>query len=369
MQSLRVALGDRAYPIHVGPGLLDAPDLFAPHLGTTAAVVTNERVAPIYLERLARTLARAGARVVPVVVPDGEQHKDWRTLDLVLDALLAARCDRGVTVVALGGGWSATSRDSPRRSISAASLSCRSRPRCLRRSTRRSGARPRSTTSAARTWLALSTSRVPSSPTSDTLSTLPERELRAGLAEVIKHGLILDEAFVASLEQNMGMLLARDAPALSRAVLRSCELKAQVVAADEREQGLRAILNFGHTFAHAIEAGLGYGSWVHGEAVAAGMAMAAELSLRAGLIGADDARRARALVAAAGLPVAGPAELSADRYLELMSVDKKAAGGRIRFILLEAIGRALMRDDIPAELVRTVIDGCSGRGTAAFHAA
>ena len=369
MQSLRVALGDHDYPIHVGSGLLDAPDLFAPHVRTTAAVVTDERVAPLYLERLSRTLADAGARVVPVVVPDGEQHKDWRTLDRVLDALLAARCDRGVTVVALGGGvvgdLAGFAAAVYQRGVSYLQV-----PTTLLAQVD-SSVGGKTAINHPRGKNMVGAFHQPRAVIADvdTLSTLPERELRAGLAEVIKHGLILDEPFVASLEQSMGLLLARDANALSRAVLRSCGLKAQVVAADEREQGLRAILNFGHTFAHAIEAGLGYGSWVHGEAVAAGMIMAAELSLRAGLIGADDARRARALVAAAGLPVAGPAGLSADRYLELMSVDKKAAGGRIRFILLEAIGRAVMRDDIATELVRSVIDRCSARGTAAFHAA
>ena len=369
MQSLRVALGDRAYPIHVGPGLLDAPELFAPHLGATAAVVTNQRVAPIYLERLTRTLARAGARVVPVVVADGEQYKDWRTLDQVLDAMLAARCDRSVTVVALGGGvigdLAGFAAAVYQRGVAFLQV-----PTTLLAQVD-SSVGGKTAINHLRGKNMVGAFHQPRAVIADvsTLSTLPERELRAGLAEVIKHGLILDAAFVAWLEQNMGKLLERKAPALSRVVLRSCELKAEVVAADEREQGLRAVLNFGHTFGHAIETGMGYGAWVHGEAVGAGMVMASELSLRAGLITADDARRARSLVAAAGLPVAGPAELSADRYLELMSVDKKAAGGRIRFILLEAIGRALMRDDIPAELVRTVIDGCSGRGTAAFHAA
>jgi 3-dehydroquinate synthase len=369
MHSLRVALGDRAYPIHVGPGLLDSAELFAPHLGATAAVVTNERVAPFYLERLVGTLARAGARVVPIIVPDGEQHKDWRTLDQVLDALLAARCDRSVTVVALGGGVigdlagfaaAVYQRGVPFLQVPTTLLA--QVDSSVGGKTAINHLRGKNMVGAFHQPRAVIADV-------DTLSTLPERELRAGLAEVIKHGLVLDAPFVAWLEQDMGKLLARDAGALSRAVLRSCELKAQVVAADEREQGLRAILNFGHTFAHAIEAGMGYGSWVHGEAVGAGMVMATELSLRAGLIGADDARRPRALVAAAGLPVVGPAELSAERYLELMSVDKKAAGGRIRFILLEAIGRARIRDDIPPELVRSVIDDCSGRGAAAFRPA
>jgi 3-dehydroquinate synthase len=175
--------------------------------------------------------------------------------------------------------------------------------------------------------------------------------LRAGIAEVIKHGFILDLEFVAWLEQNMHRLLAREHEALEHAVRRSCELKAQVVAADERETGLRAILNFGHTFGHAIEAGVGYGEWLHGEAVGTGMVMAAELSARVGTLARADAERVKALIARAGLPMKGP-DVGADRYLELMQVDKKAEGGRLRFVVLEGIGRARLRADIDSRLVK-----------------
>jgi 3-dehydroquinate synthase len=187
-----------------------------------------------------------------------------------------------------------------------------------------------------------------------TLDTLPDRELKAGLAEVIKHGLILDGVFLAWLEGNVARLLARERTALEHAVRRSCELKAQVVAADERESGARAILNFGHTFGHAIELGAGYGEWLHGEAVAAGMVMAAELSARAGTLARADVARVRALLASAGLPVSGP-RFDTGRYLELMQGDKKAAGGRLRFILLDALGKASMRGDLDPQLVRQSI--------------
>jgi len=187
-----------------------------------------------------------------------------------------------------------------------------------------------------------------------TLDSLPVRELRAGLAEVIKHGCVLDLQFVAWLEANMERLLARDRAALSHAVRRSCELKAQVVAADEREGGLRAILNFGHTFGHAIEAGAGYGEWLHGEAVAAGMVMAVELSVRTGTLRREDAERIRDLIARAGLPVRGPA-LPVERYLELMQVDKKAADGRVRYVLLEGLGRAALRGDLDPALIHESI--------------
>jgi 3-dehydroquinate synthase len=187
-----------------------------------------------------------------------------------------------------------------------------------------------------------------------TLDTLPDRELRAGLAEVIKHGFVLDLQFIGWLEANIGKLLSRDRAALSHAVRRSCELKAQVVAADERETGLRAILNFGHTFGHAIEAGVGYGKWLHGEAVASGMVMAAELSARAGTLRREDAARVKAIIERAGLPVRGPA-LPLEKYLELMQVDKKAAGGKLRFILLEGLGRAALRGDLEIGLIRESI--------------
>ncbi|MBI3375973.1 MAG: 3-dehydroquinate synthase [Betaproteobacteria bacterium] len=368
MQTLRVALGDRGYPIHVGPGLLESADLFAPHLGATAAVITDALVAPLHLERLARTLERAGARVVSIVVPDGEQHKDWRTLDRVLDELLASRCDRSVTVVALGGGvvgdLAGFAAAIYQRGVAFIQV-----PTTLLAQVD-SSVGGKTAINHARGKNMVGAFHQPRVVVADvgTLATLPGRELRAGLAEVIKHGLILDASFVAWLEDDMPKLLAGDAAALTRAVLRSCELKAQVVVSDEREQGLRAILNFGHTFAHAIEAGMGYGAWVHGEAVGAGMVMATELSLRAGLIGPQDARRPSALISAAGLPVAGPAGLSPERYLELMSVDKKAAGGRIRFVLLEAIGRAVIRGDIPPGLVCDAIQGCTARGTASSAA-
>jgi 3-dehydroquinate synthase len=187
-----------------------------------------------------------------------------------------------------------------------------------------------------------------------TLDTLPERELKAGIAEVIKHGLILDRAFLEWLEASMGKLLARDRDALGHAVRRSCELKAQVVAMDEREGGARAILNFGHTFGHAIELGAGYGEWLHGEAVAAGMVMAAELSARMGGLAGADVGRVRALLERAGLPVRGP-RFSGARYLELMEGDKKAAGGKLRFVLLDAIGKASLRSDVDSHLVEQSI--------------
>ncbi len=356
MPALRVELGARAYPIHIGAGLLDDATLYAPHIGGGAvAVVTNAVVAPLYLERLERALRAGGARsLTKVMIADGEQAKDWRSLEQVFDTLLEARCGRDTLMVALGGGVvgdlagfaaAVYQRGVPFLQVPTTLLAQVD-----------SSVGGKTAINHARGKNMVGTFHQPLAVVADvaTLDTLPERELRAGIAEVIKHGFILDAAFVAWLEANIEKLLARDRDALAHAVRRSCELKAQVVAADERETGLRALLNFGHTFGHAIEAGLGYGEWLHGEAVAAGMVMAAELSVRTGSLAAADAVRVRALLERAGLPVRGPV-LGAERYLELMQVDKKAARGRVRFVLLEAIGRASLRDGVDESLVREAL--------------
>jgi shikimate kinase / 3-dehydroquinate synthase len=351
MQPLSVVLGERSYPIHIGAGLLDDARLYAPHLGSgRVAVVTNATVAPLYLERVQRAVEQAGPRVVPIVVEDGEQAKSWVTLDRVFDALLAARCGRDSVIVALGGGvvgdlagFAAAIYQRGIPVIQVPTTLLAQVDSSVGGKTAINHPRGKNMVGAFHQPLAVIADVA-------TLDTLPDRELRAGIAEVIKHGFILDLNFVDWLEANIGKLLARDRAALGHAVRRSCELKAQVVAADEREAGLRAILNFGHTFGHAIEAGVGYGEWLHGEAVATGMVMAAELSARAGTLRREDADRVRALIARAGLPVQGP-NLAVERYLELMQVDKKAAGGRVRFVLLEGLGRAVLRGGLDVHLV------------------
>jgi 3-dehydroquinate synthase len=355
VQDVRVNLGERAYPIHIGAGLIDQAALYAPHLqGGTAAVVTNAVVAPLYLERVQRALAAAGARSVAIEIPDGEQAKRWEVLEKVFDALLAARCGRDTLVVALGGGvvgdLAGFAAAVYQRGVAFLQV-----PTTLL-SQVDSSVGGKTAINHARGKNMIGAFHQPQAVIADvaTLQTLPERELRAGIAEVIKHGFILDAGFVQWLEANLERLLAREGEALEHAVRRSCELKAQVVAADERETGLRAVLNFGHTFGHAIEAGLGYGEWLHGEAVAAGMVIAAELSARAGSLPRADAARVRALVARAGLPVNGP-DLSAERYLDLMQHDKKALQGRMRFVVLEAMGRAGVRDDIAESKVREAL--------------
>jgi 3-dehydroquinate synthase len=356
METVRVELGARAYPIHIGAGALDLESLYRPHLpGGRVAIVSNAVVAPLYLARVEAALARAGAQsVVEVRVEDGEQAKSWSALEHVFDRMLGARVGRDGLVVALGGGvigdLAGFAAAVYQRGIGFLQV-----PTTLLAQVDSSvGGKTAVNHPRGKNMIGAFHQPLAVIADTQTLSSLPDRELRAGLAEVIKHGFALDAELATWLEEHVGQVLARDARALAHVVRRSCELKARVVAADEREAGARALLNFGHTFAHAIEAGAGYGAWLHGEAVAAGMLMAAELSVRAGLLGSADAERLRSVVRRAGLPLAGPA-LSPERYLELMSSDKKAAGGRPRYVVLQGIGRAALRDDLHEADVRAAI--------------
>jgi 3-dehydroquinate synthase len=357
VESLRVALASRSYPIHIGAGVLDRAELFTPHLRGSAAIVTNEVVAPLYLERVRAALRSTGARVVEVVVPDGEKAKGWETLNRVFDHLLQNRLGRDALIVALGGGvvgdLAGFAAATYQRGVDFIQI-----PTTLLAQVDSSvGGKTAINHPLGKNMIGAF--HQPRAVVSDveTLDTLPDRELRAGLAEVIKHGVALDAPFVDWLETNMARLLARDREALIYAVRRSCELKAAIVAADEREASVRAHLNYGHTFGHAIEAATGFGPWLHGEAVATGMVIAAELSVRARLLKPADATRIRALVAKAGLPVRPPT-LARDRWHELMSHDKKAAGGRTRFIVLEGLGRAKQMA-LEAALVDEAIDAAA----------
>ena len=360
MASIRVALGERSYAIEVGTGLIDDPARYAQHLaGRRAALVTSSVIAPIFLDRVAKALRSAGAEVVEVILPDGEEYKTWPTLNLVFDALLAAHCDRQTTIVALGGGVVGDLAGF------AAAIYQRGVPfiqvptTLLAQVDSSVGGKTAINHPLGKNMVGAF--HQPKAVIADvaTLETLPMRELRAGLAEVIKHGVIRDPEFFTWIEANIERLIARDAEALMHAVVRSCQIKAEVVGADERESGVRAILNFGHTFGHAIESGLGYGQWVHGEAVAAGMVMAADLSARAGMLSKAESERIRSLIARAGLPVAGPPSLAPDRYLDLMAIDKKASRGKIRFILLERPGFAVLRGDLPEMMIRETLLACT----------
>jgi 3-dehydroquinate synthase len=338
--TLNVDLGERSYPILIGRGLLDDGALLARHIGSASgkvAIVTNTTIAPLYLDKVAAPLRASGREVVTIVLPDGEEHKNWQSLNLVFDALLANKCDRKTTLVALGGGvigdLTGYAAASYMRGVPFVQI-----PTTLLSQVDSSvGGKTGINHPLGKNMIgAFYQPRAVIADTA-TLDTLPERELSAGLAEVIKHGAILDLSFFDWIEANIGKLVARDHAALAHAILRSCEIKADVVRRDEREGGLRAVLNFGHTFGHAIENGLGYGEWLHGEAVGCGMVMAADLSHRLGLLDADSALRVRRLVKAAGLPVEAP-DLGAQRWIELMEVDKKNEGGAIKFILLKPLG-------------------------------
>ncbi len=353
MESLRVELGSRGYPIHIGADVIGRAELYRPYLaGGAAAIVTNDVVGPLYLPKIRNALA--GTPTTEIVVPDGEQAKGWATLEKVFDALLAARCGRDTLLLALGGGVVGDLAGF------AAAIYQRGIPFVQVPTTLLaqvdSSVGGKTAINHARGKNMIGAFHQPLAVVADVsaLDTLPERELRAGLAEVIKHALALDLSFVEWLESNIERLLNRDRDALVYGVRRCCELKAAIVVADERETGVRALLNFGHTFGHAIEAGTGYGSWLHGEAIAAGMVMAAELSSSLKLIGPREVARVRDLIKRAGLPTAGP-PLAPDQLVDLMATDKKAARGKLRFVVLEAIGRARLAGAIEASRVREAI--------------
>jgi 3-dehydroquinate synthase len=360
--AVRIDLGERSYDIRIGRGLLDQRASFEGlPTAACAVIVSNVTVAPLYAERLKSALGSRYARVLVIELPDGEAHKDWTSLNAIFDALLRAGCDRKTLLFALGGGVIGD--------ITGFAAACYMRgvpfvqvPTTLLAQVDSSvGGKTAINHPLGKNMIGAFYQPLRVVADLATLATLPQREIAAGLAEVIKYGPIADEGFLVWLEANLDALLARDAAALAHAVCRSCEIKARIVGQDEREGGLRAILNFGHTFGHAIESGLGYGQWLHGEAVGCGMVMAAELSVRLGLIDAAYASRLTRLVEGAGLPIVGPA-LGAERYLELMRVDKKAEGGEIRFVVLEALGRAAVRP-APDALVGAVLE----RATRASH--
>jgi shikimate kinase/3-dehydroquinate synthase len=354
---LNLSLGERSYPILVGAKLIDGdPALEALAQGRQVAVVTNRRVDSLYGDRLRRALGACSAQTT-VLLPEGEEHKDWASLNLIFDALLAAHFDRRCLIVALGGGvigdMAGFAAAVYQRGVDFVQV-----PTTLLAQVDSSvGGKTAINHPLGKNMIgAFHQPRLVVADT-DTLATLPPRELSAGIAEMLKHGAIADPTYLLALERDMTRLRGGDGAALAAAVVRSCEIKAEVVSADERESGLRAILNFGHTFGHAIEAGAGYGQWLHGEAVGVGMMMAADLSHRLGLIGAEVPARLRQAVAAAGLPTAGPA-WSPERYVELMSVDKKAQQGVPKFVLLEALGRAVVRN-APIESVHATLRACS----------
>ncbi len=363
MQTLVVELGDRSYPIYIGPGLLGRADLLRPHIpGRQVLVVSNETVAPLYLEQAEAMLA--GLQHGAVILPDGERYKTLEVLNRVFDALLERRFGRNCTLIALGGGVigdmagfaaacyqrgvhfiqlpttllaqvdsSVGGKTGVNHPLGKNMIGAFYQPRCVLADT-------------------------------DTLNTLPDRELSAGLAEVIKYGLIRDLPFLEWLEAHLEDLLERQPAALVYAIEQSCRNKAEIVVADERESGLRALLNLGHTFGHAIETGMGYGLWLHGEAVAAGIRLAADLSARLGWLQPDELERVVGLLHRARLPVHSPAELDDEEFLKLMAVDKKVQDGRLRLVLLQPLGHGVITEQVEPVLLRATLDACRQPGGA-----
>jgi len=357
MKTLHVELGDRSYPIFIGSQLLGEPGLVAPYVtGTQVMVVSNETVAPLYLERA--QAAFLDFETHSVILPDGEQYKTLQTVEKIFDALLEHRFDRHCTVVALGGGVigdmagfaaacyqrgvdfiqlpttllaqvdsSVGGKTGVNHPLGKNMIGAFHQPRCVVIDT-------------------------------DTLDTLDDRQLSAGLAEVIKYGLIRDADFIGWLEQHLPALCQRDKPALAEAIETSCRCKAEIVAADERESGVRALLNLGHTFGHAIETATGYGSWLHGEAVATGMLMAADLSWRQGWLRQADVQRVEQLLHQARLPTRAPASMDYETFMNIMAVDKKVRAGRINLVLLRRLGEAFVTADFDPALLRQTIEAC-----------
>ena len=349
-----IELGERRYDIHIGSGLLDDGSVWSGlPPATTALIVTNQIVAPLYAGALKAALTLHYPRVLVLELPDGEAHKDWDALNRIFDTLLGAGCDRKTVLFALGGGVVGDVTGFAAASYMRGVPFVQVPTTLLAQVDSSVGGKTAINHPRGKNMIGAFYQPVRVIADLDSLDSLPDREIAAGLAEVIKYGPISDNAFLGWIEANLDALLARDKAALAHAVRRSCEIKAWVVGQDERESGLRAVLNFGHTFGHAIEAGLGYGQWLHGEAVGCGMVMAADLSARLGLIEPAYAQRLARLIERAGLSVRGPA-LGAARYLELMRLDKKAEGGEIRFVVIEAPGRAGVRaasDEIVAEVI------------------
>lgn len=353
VQQLSIDLGERSYPILIGTGLLSDAKLLAQHIPVRALmIVTNEVVAPLYLPQL--KVALPGKQLYEIILPDGEHTKSLETLSEVFDALIAARMNRDAAVIALGGGVVGD--------MAGFAAACYQRgidyyqiPTTLLSQVDSSVGGKTAVNHPGGKNL-IGAFYQPRCVIADTevLNTLPDRELRAGLAEVIKYGLIRDAEFFAWLEHNASRILARDPQALAYAIKRSCQMKAEVVGIDEREQGLRAILNLGHTFGHAIENALGYGEWLHGEAVAAGMVLAAQMSMNLGWLPQADYLRTVTLLEASGLPVKAP-NIGADKARELMGMDKKVLAGQLRLVLLQALGNAVVTADYPPQVLQDTL--------------
>ena len=355
MQTLKVELANRSYPIHIGRNLITDASLILPHLKRKhVAIVTNTTVAPLYLNQLTQTLQTAGVTVIPIILPDGEAYKNTETLNTIYDVLLQNRCERSTTLIALGGGvigdltgYAAATylRGVPFIQIPTTLLS---------QVDSSVGGKTGINHPLGKNMIGAFYQPQLVLADIDTLQTLPAREFSAGMAEVIKYGLIRDVEFFDWLEVNITQLMALDEAAISEAIYRSCQNKADVVARDEHENGERALLNLGHTFGHAIENAMGYGVWLHGEAVAAGTMMAADLSQRMGWLTNEAFKRIHALLTKANLPL-DPPKLGMEKYLDLMQLDKKVADGKIRLVLQQGIGQSVITSDYDVEKLKATL--------------
>lgn len=357
-QTVNIDFGPRSYPIKIGENLLSEPGLLNQYVQGKAMVVTNETIAPLYLQQVLDALGNTPKQ--SVVLPDGEEYKNVDTLNLVYDALLENSFDRGCTVIALGGGvigdMAGFSAASYQRGVNLIQI-----PTTLLSQVDSSvGGKTAVNHRLGKNMIGAFHQPVAVVADMSVLSTLPDREFKAGLAEVIKYGFIIDAEFFAWLETNANALLARDNAAIAYAVKRSCEIKADVVAADEFERGQRAWLNFGHTFGHAIEAGMGYGKWLHGEAISAGMVMALDMSVRCGMIDTSTSERGCSLLSAVGLPVTPPPQVDKQTFERYMLRDKKVVDGQIRLILLESIGKAVVSANFDTEKLHETLDQFTG---------
>lgn len=355
MQTLKVELANRSYPIHIGRNLITDASLILPHLKRKhVAIVTNTTVAPLYLNQITQALQTAGVTVIPIILPDGEAYKNTQTLNTIYDVLLQNRCERSTTLIALGGGvigdltgYAAATylRGVPFIQIPTTLLS---------QVDSSVGGKTGINHPLGKNMIGAFYQPQLVLADIDTLQTLPAREFSAGMAEVIKYGLIRDAEFFNWLEANIAQLMALDEAAISEAIYRSCQNKADVVARDEHENGERALLNLGHTFGHAIENAMGYGVWLHGEAVAAGTMMAADLSQRMDWLTNEELKRMRAVLTKANLPL-DPPKLGVEKYLDLMQLDKKVADGKIRLVLQQGIGKSVITSDYDVEKLKATL--------------
>lgn len=358
LQTLHVDLGERSYPIHIGPGVLQQDDLLLPHIhGKKIVIVSNTTVAPLYLQQVKGLLE--GFSVVEVILPDGEEYKNMETLQSILTQMLENRCDRKTTVLALGGGVVGD--------ITGFASACYQRgvnfiqiPTTLLSQVDSSvGGKTGVNHPLGKNMIGAFYQPQAVLIDIDTLDTLDDRQFSAGMAEIIKYGLLWDKAFLDWLHDNMAALMQRNKELLIKAIHRSCEIKAEVVAEDERESGVRALLNLGHTFGHAIETAMGYGKWLHGEAVAVGMVMAAELSRQMGWLNDEDVEFTQTIIKQANLPIAPPPDMTQEQFNEIMAVDKKVLDGVLRLVLMEQLGKAVVTSEFDHQALQDVLSGNS----------